>query len=106
MADRMLCVSPIVKHSDRNLVQGRGEFKVDEENLSLEFAVHSTAPYISEPCAGHVQKRHGLFNNFQGKTDCSLLACKQVLWLVTCGPICCYRQSSLNLWNLEGQLYF
>ena len=43
MADRVLCVSPIVKHSDRNLVQGFSEFKVDEENLSLEFAVHSTS---------------------------------------------------------------
>ena len=44
MADRLLCVSPIVKHSDRNLVQGRGEFKVDEENLSLEFAVRYVDP--------------------------------------------------------------
>ena len=51
MADRVLCVSTIMKHSDRNLGQGRGEFKVDEENLSLEFAVHSTTPYICEPCA-------------------------------------------------------
>ena len=144
MADRALCVSPIVKHSDRNLVQGCGEFKVDEENLSLEFAVHSATPYIyiyiymnltrpksslslnllliltrearsrearvvmgrrkegrllsflfllpvtprsplghascfasrdsiettgdqsvCEPCAGHLQKRHGLFNNLR-----------------------------------------
>ena len=33
MADCVLCFSPIVKHSDRNLVQGRSEFKVDKENL-------------------------------------------------------------------------
>ena len=69
MADRVLCVSPIVKHSDRNLVQGGGEFKVDEENLSLEFVVHSTTPYICEPCAGHLQKRHGLFNNLRKIED-------------------------------------
>ena len=38
MGDCVLCFSPIVMYSDRNLVQGRGELKVDEENLSLEFA--------------------------------------------------------------------
>ena len=36
----MLYFSPIVNHNDKNLAQGRGEFKVYEEMTSRQFAVH------------------------------------------------------------------
>ena len=36
--DCVLCFSPIVNHNDKNIVQGRGEFKVYEKILSLQFS--------------------------------------------------------------------
>ena len=42
----MLCFSPIVNHNDKNLVQGRGQFKVFEEISSFQFVVHCPSPYM------------------------------------------------------------
>ena len=50
MSDCVLCFSPIVNHNDKNLVQGRGQFKVFEEISSLHLVVHCPSPYISKSC--------------------------------------------------------
>ena len=59
----VLCFSTILKNNDRNLVKSRGEFKVQEEILSLQFIVHETSPYICRSCVGKLRKRRGLYAN-------------------------------------------
>ena len=61
----MLCFSLIVNHNDKNLVQGRGQFKVFEEISSLQFVVHCTAPYICKSCVAKLRKRRGLHDNLK-----------------------------------------
>ena len=48
-----------MNHNDKNLVQGRGQLKVFEEISPLQFAVHSTSPYISvcKLCVAQLWKR-------------------------------------------------
>ena len=41
MSDCVLCFLTILKNNDRNLVKSRGEFKVQEEILFLQFIVHA-----------------------------------------------------------------
>ena len=65
MSDCVLCFSPIVNHKDKNLVQGRGQFKVFEEISSLQFVVHCTSPYICKSCFAKLQKRRGLHDNLK-----------------------------------------
>ena len=61
----MLCFSPIVNHNDKNLVQGRGQFKVFEEISSLQFVVHCTSPYICKLCVSKLRKQRGLHDNLK-----------------------------------------
>ena len=68
----MLCFSPIVNHNDKNLVQGRGQFKVFEEISSLQFVVHCTSPYICKSCVAKLRKRRRLHDNLK-KIDEALL---------------------------------
>ena len=42
----MSCFSPIVNHSDKNLVPVRGQTEVQGEIRSLWFVVHYTSPSI------------------------------------------------------------
>ena len=65
MSDCVLCFSPIVNHNDKNLVQGRGQFKVIEEISSLQFVVHCPSPYICKSCVAKLQKRRGLHDNLK-----------------------------------------
>ena len=46
----VLCFSLIVNHNDKNLNQGRGQFKVFEEISSLHPVVHCPSPYICKSC--------------------------------------------------------
>ena len=68
----MLCFSPIVNHNDKNLVQGRGQFKVFEEISSLQFVVHCTSPYICKSCVAKLRKRRRLHDNLK-KIDEAIL---------------------------------
>ena len=61
----MLCFSPIVNHNDKNLVQGRRQFKVFEEISSLQFVVHCPLPYICKSCFAKLQNRQGLHDNLK-----------------------------------------
>ena len=61
MSDCVLCFPPIVNHNDKNLVQGRGQFKVS----SLQFVVHSPSPYICKSCIAELRKRRGLHDNLK-----------------------------------------
>ena len=54
-----------MKHNDKNLVQGRGQFKVFEEISSLQFVVHCPSPYICKSCFTKLQKRRGLHDNLK-----------------------------------------
>ena len=54
-----------MNHDDKNLVQGRGQFKVFEEISSLQFVVHFTSPYICKSCVAKLQKRRGLHDNLK-----------------------------------------
>ena len=65
MCDCVLCFSPIIKNNDKNLVQSRGQFKVDEEIRSLQFVVQPTSQYICKSCVGKLRKRRALYNNLK-----------------------------------------
>ena len=54
-----------MNHNDKNLIQGRGQFKVFEEISSLQFVVHSTSPYICKSCVAKLRKRRGLHDNLK-----------------------------------------
>jgi len=69
MSDCVLCFSTILKNNDKNLVKSRGEFKVQEEILSLQFIVHETSPYICRSCVGKLRKRRGLYANVRKIED-------------------------------------
>ena len=68
MSDCVLCFSTILKNNDRNLVKSRSEFKVQEE-ISLQFIVHETSPYICRSCVGKLRKRRGLYANMRKIED-------------------------------------
>ena len=65
MSDCVLCFLPIVNHNDKNIVQGRGQFKVLEEISSLQFVVHCTSTYICKSCVSKLRKRRGLHDNLK-----------------------------------------
>ena len=54
-----------MNHNDKNLVQGRGQFKVFEEISSLQFVVHCTSPYTCKSCFANFRKRRGLHDNLK-----------------------------------------
>ena len=54
-----------MNHNDKNLVQGRGQFKVFEEISSLQFVVHCPSPYICKSCVAKLRKRRGLHDNLK-----------------------------------------
>ena len=60
----VLCFSPIVNHN-KNIVQGRGHFKVFEEISSLQFVVHCPSRYICKSCVTKLRKRRGLHDNLK-----------------------------------------
>ena len=55
----------ILKHNDKNLVDGQGAFKVKEELDILEFTVHSKSAYICKSCIEKLKKRRGVINNLR-----------------------------------------
>ena len=55
----------ILKHNDKNLVDGKGAFKVKEEFDTLEFTVHSKSAYICISCVEKLKKRRGVINNLR-----------------------------------------
>ena len=54
-----------MNHIDKNLVQGRGQFKIFEEISSLQFVVHFTSPYICKSSVAKLRKRRGLHDNLK-----------------------------------------
>ena len=54
-----------MNYNDKNLVQGRGQFKVFEEISSLQFVVHSSSPCICKSCVAKLRKRRRLHDNLK-----------------------------------------
>ena len=65
MSKCTLCFSDILKNSDRNLVEGKGGFKVKEELLTLPFKIEVNSPYICKSCVWKLKKRRGVINNLK-----------------------------------------
>ena len=68
---RCVCVCYVfwAKHNDRNLVVGRGVFKVTDEIASLDFAVTHASPYICRTCVGKLRKRRALINSLRNAEE-------------------------------------
>ena len=65
MFDVCVCYIFWAKHNDRNVVEGRGVFKVTDEIASLDFAVTHASPYICRTCVGKLRKQRALTNNLR-----------------------------------------
>ena len=61
----MLCSIAIIKNGDKNLVDGRTQFNVKSEILSLDFRVDLKSSYIFKSCLGKLKKRRALLSNLR-----------------------------------------
>ena len=62
---RVLCSIAIIKNGDKNLVDGRTQFNVKSEILSLDFRVELKPSYICKSCLGKLKKRRALLSNLR-----------------------------------------
>ena len=62
MSTCALCFSDIVKHNDKNLVNGKGAFITKEELSTLGFVVHLNSSYFSKRYVQKLKKRRGVIN--------------------------------------------
>ena len=65
VSTRVLCSIAIIKNGDKNLVDGRTQFNVKSEILSLDFRVDLKSSYICKSCLGKLKKRRALLSNLR-----------------------------------------
>ena len=61
----VLCSIAITKNGDKTLVDGRTQFNVKSEILSLDFRVELKPSYICKCCLGKLKKRRALLSNLR-----------------------------------------